>query len=118
MTSNLAQDIIADQSKYLRSIESTSNHNELSEKNVILSDQGEKRLSRQFIDDSIYPILRKHFKRDEFLGRITEIMYFLPFTDMELRNIVSKELLKWSNKVYSLFIDLYNIILSHVLNNS
>jgi ATP-dependent Clp protease ATP-binding subunit ClpB len=101
MTSNLAQEIIAEQSSYLRSPHHLSTDlKDPSEKGgIVLSSDGEKSLSRQFINDHIYPILRHHFKRDEFLGRITEIMYFLPFTENELREIVSKELSNWANKV-------------------
>jgi ATP-dependent Clp protease ATP-binding subunit ClpB len=98
MTSNLAQDVIADQSQYLRSA-SSSDTIDMSGKGVIVTNDGEKSLSRQFINDRIYPILRRHFKRDEFLGRITEIMYFLPFTDIELKDIVSKELSRWATRV-------------------
>lgn len=101
MTSNLAQEIIAEQSHYLRSAQLSINSQDISKNDgsLIISSHGEKSLSRQFINDYIYPILRGHFKRDEFLGRITEIMYFLPFTDMELREIVSKELESWAYKV-------------------
>ena len=100
MTSNLAQEIIAEQSNYLRSAHLLTDLNDSSEKGgIILSGDGEKSLSRQFINEHIYPILRHHFKRDEFLGRITEIMYFLPFTENELKQIVSKELSNWANKV-------------------
>jgi ATP-dependent Clp protease ATP-binding subunit ClpB len=102
MTSNLAQDIIAEQSNYLR----PSGHMAVDPANplpgkagVTVTEEGEKSLSRQFINDHIYPVLRRHFRRDEFLGRITEIMYFLPFTESELREIVSKELSGWASKV-------------------
>ena len=47
---------------------------------------------------TIYPILREHFRRDEFLGRINEILLFLPFTDAELEAIVEKELQRWQKK--------------------
>ena len=33
-----------------------------------------------------------HFGRDEFLGRINEIVYFLPFSQPELLSLVKKEL--------------------------
>ena len=33
-----------------------------------------------------------HFGRDEFLGRINEIVYFLPFSRPELLSLVKKEL--------------------------
>lgn len=43
----------------------------------------------------ILPILKQHFKRDEFIGRINEILFFLPFTDEQLRKIARMELTKW-----------------------
>lgn len=42
-----------------------------------------------------------HFRRDEFLGRINEIVYFLPFCHSELLQLVSKELSFWAKKVRS-----------------
>lgn len=40
-----------------------------------------------------------HFRRDEFLGRINEIVYFLPFCHSELIQLVNKELNFWAKKV-------------------
>ncbi|XP_029654221.1 caseinolytic peptidase B protein homolog [Octopus sinensis] len=40
----------------------------------------------------------RHFKRDEFLGRINEFVYFLPFSKYELRRLVVKELEFWAKK--------------------
>lgn len=40
-----------------------------------------------------------HFRRDEFLGRINEIVYFLPFCHSELIQLVSKELNFWAKRV-------------------
>lgn len=40
-----------------------------------------------------------HFRRDEFLGRINEIVYFLPFCHSELILLVTKELNYWAKKV-------------------
>lgn len=42
---------------------------------------------------------KAHFRRDEFLGRINEIVYFLPFCHSELLQLVSKELSFWAKKV-------------------
>ncbi len=47
--------------------------------------------------------MRSHFKRDEFLGRIDEMLYFLPFNESELKQIVEKELERWSEKVLITF---------------
>lgn len=43
--------------------------------------------------------LQAHFRRDEFLGRINEIVYFLPFCHSELIQLVNKELSFWAKKV-------------------
>ncbi|EDV21537.1 uncharacterized protein TRIADDRAFT_60107 [Trichoplax adhaerens] len=53
-------------------------------------------LSKSFCDKVIKPILKSHFRRDEFLGRINEILYFLPFSRSELLLLVNKELCYWS----------------------
>ena len=37
-------------------------------------------ISSLFKEQVAYPILKNHFKRDEFLGRIKDIVYFLPFS--------------------------------------
>ena len=42
---------------------------------------------------------QSHFGRDEFLGRINEIVYFLPFSHPERLSLVTKELDYWSKKV-------------------
>lgn len=39
------------------------------------------------------------FKRDEFLGRINEFVYFLPFSRSELSKLVTKELQHWTDQV-------------------
>lgn len=40
-----------------------------------------------------------HFRRDEFLGRINEMVYFLPFSRSELLSLVTRELDFWSKMV-------------------
>ena len=42
---------------------------------------------------------QRHFKRDEFLGRINEMVYFLPFSRAELNQLVEKELDIWQERV-------------------
>ena len=39
-------------------------------------------------------LLRKksHFKREEFVGRISDIVYFVPFSKSEVLDVVEKEL--------------------------
>lgn len=46
----------------------------------------------------VQPILKYHFRRDEFLGRINEIVYFLPFSRYELITLVEKEMEFWAKK--------------------
>ncbi|NXY00023.1 CLPB protein, partial [Centropus bengalensis] len=55
-------------------------------------------ISKQFKEKVIRPILKAHFRRDEFLGRINEIVYFLPFCHSELLQLVNKELNFWAKK--------------------
>merc|ERR1712228_212739 len=99
MTSNLAQTEIGDEAESLRK-EATNMQikhvsDSESDSNVI---EEEVTWARQFIEDTIQPILKSHFKRDEFLGRIDEILYFLPFNNKELKELTVKELNKW-NKI-------------------
>jgi ATP-dependent Clp protease ATP-binding subunit ClpB len=92
MTSNLAQQEIAGEAELLR-------------KDVAKADPAnpkdeskEPSLSRKFMDHTVYPILLGHFQRDEFLGRINEILFFLPFSDAELKQLAQKELQSWQKK--------------------
>lgn len=55
-------------------------------------------VSRNFKENVVRPILKRHFKRDEFLGRITEMVYFLPFSRSELIRLVTKEMEYWKKK--------------------
>ncbi|XP_052738254.1 caseinolytic peptidase B protein homolog [Bicyclus anynana] len=55
-------------------------------------------VSRTFKDSVVRPILKRHFGRDEFLGRINEIVYFLPFSRQELLTLVQLELAAWADK--------------------
>lgn len=97
MTSNLASNEIAQHAIQLRReaqeltvqrLEGKLDEEELS--NVTIS--------RNFKDHVVQPILKRHFRRDEFLGRINEIVYFLPFSRSELNRLVSKELDFWAKK--------------------
>lgn len=101
MTSNLAQTQIGDEAESLRK--------EAKEKADIygLNDEATS-LSREFIEDIVQPILKDHFKRDEFLGRINEILYFLPFNDIELRELTLRELQKWERRAK----ERHNIVIS------
>ncbi|UYV68168.1 CLPB [Cordylochernes scorpioides] len=55
-------------------------------------------ISKHFKELVVQPILKAHFRRDEFLGRINEIVYFLPFSRNELLLLVEKELEYWAKK--------------------
>ena len=52
-----------------------------------------------FKSETVQPILKRHFGRDEFLGRIDEIVFFLPFCHSELVQLVNIELRFWAKKV-------------------
>ncbi len=54
-------------------------------------------LPRQFIEETIQPILKEWCSRDELLGRINEILYFLPFSEVELKQLTTRELNKWAS---------------------
>ncbi|KAG5879303.1 hypothetical protein JTB14_021960, partial [Gonioctena quinquepunctata] len=101
MTSNLASDEIANHGLQLR-----RDVEELKQERLKVNDSNEKELqvtdnitiSRKFKDGVVKPILKRHFKRDEFLGRINEIVYFLPFSRNELIQLVARELHCWAQR--------------------
>jgi len=63
-------------------------------------DDGKSRItvSKQFKDKVVKPILKRHFRRDEFLGRINEMVYFLPFSKSEINKLLLKELEFWKKR--------------------
>jgi len=74
MTSNLAADVIADHSWRLRqqaAMEDSDVNNALTEGMPL---PAVEELSQDFKEEVIRPILKAHFLRDEFLGRIDEIL--------------------------------------------
>ena len=85
MTSNLAADEIAEHGVALR--RAAALHG-AADRDVAVG--------KGFKDGVIRPILKGHFKRDEFLGRIDEVLYFLPFSDAELVQLVQIQLAKWA----------------------
>merc|ERR1711994_128680 len=98
MTSNLASTEIAEHALQLRR-EAEDIARERYAGNIEDQDIGEKiTISRHFKDRIIQPILKYHFGRDEFLGRINEIVYFLPFSRQELFQLVDRELQFWAKK--------------------
>ncbi|XP_077154974.1 mitochondrial disaggregase isoform X1 [Ranitomeya variabilis] len=97
MTCNAGSDEIAHHALQLRQEAQEMNRKRLAGN---LDDiQTEKiTISKHFKDNVIRPILKAHFRRDEFLGRINEIVYFLPFCRSELSLLVLKELNTWAKK--------------------
>lgn len=98
MTSNLAASEIADYGQKLRKLTS-NNVNSMSEESKTEDEDksvGLTKVSRIFQEQVVRPILRRHFGRDEFLGRINEFVYFLPFSYPELLQLVEKELKMWA----------------------
>ncbi|XP_041455157.1 caseinolytic peptidase B protein homolog isoform X1 [Lytechinus variegatus] len=65
-------------------------------------DTEQVKIPENFKQDVIQPILKDHFKRDEFLGRIDETVFFLPFTEQDLVQLVTKEMDKWAKRAKSM----------------
>ncbi|XP_076675743.1 mitochondrial disaggregase [Andrena cerasifolii] len=96
MTSNLASEEIAEHGIQLRE-EAQRVLNLRLDKNTDGDQTPEHiEISRKFKDEVVRPILKTHFRRDEFLGRINEIVYFLPFSRSELIKLVARELEAWA----------------------
>lgn len=104
MTSNLASEAIAEHAMQLRAEQQLAreirleNQFKLTGKSDASQHQEQITISRKFKDEIVRPILKAHLLRDEFLGRINEMVYFLPFSDSELRQLVIKELEFWASK--------------------
>ncbi|XP_071372928.1 mitochondrial disaggregase [Centroberyx affinis] len=98
MTSNVASDDIAQHALQLRQEAEEVSRRKLADNLNDVQKSDDIKISRQFKDSVIRPILKAHFRRDEFLGRINEIVYFLPFCHSELLQLVSKELNFWAKK--------------------
>ncbi|XP_005000797.1 mitochondrial disaggregase isoform X4 [Cavia porcellus] len=123
MTSNVASDEIAQHALQLRQEALEISRNRIAENlgDVQISDK--ITISKNFKENVIRPILKAHFRRDEFLGRINEIVYFLPFCHSELIQLVNKELnfwakrakqrhnitLLWDREVADVLVDGYNV---------
>lgn len=98
MTSNLASDEIAGHALQLRKEAQEIYSQRLEGKLDDLELTERIAISRQFKEKVVQPILKRHFRRDEFLGRINEFVYFLPFSRSELTKLVTKELEFWAKK--------------------
>ena len=57
-----------------------------------LRQTGDEGVTEEFKEEIVQPILKSHFQRDEFIGRITEIVYFLPFSTSQVHQLLQKEL--------------------------
>ncbi|XP_063413641.1 mitochondrial disaggregase-like [Mytilus trossulus] len=98
MTSNLASEVIAEHALQLRKEADEIDKQKHTGKLEDLESSERITISRRFKDQVVRPILKRHFRRDEFLGRINEIVYFLPFSRSELSKLVTKELHHWSEQ--------------------
>ena len=101
MTSNLASTEIAEHALQLRREAEDIARERLTskdDKEDILAKADKIKISKHFKQEVVQPILKFHFGRDEFLGRINEIVYFLPFSRVELVQLVSREMKFWAEK--------------------
>ncbi|XP_065535051.1 mitochondrial disaggregase isoform X2 [Lathamus discolor] len=98
MTSNVASEEIAQHALQLRQEALEMSKKRIAENLEDVQMTDKITISKQFKEKVIRPILKAHFKRDEFLGRINEIVYFLPFCHSELIQLVNKELNFWAKK--------------------
>ncbi|KAG8137143.1 hypothetical protein E2320_005671 [Naja naja] len=98
MTSNVASDEIAQHALELREDALELSRKRIAEKLDDVQVTDKITISKQFKENVIRPILKAHFRRDEFLGRINEIVYFLPFCQSELIQLVNKELSFWAKR--------------------
>ncbi|XP_061876298.1 mitochondrial disaggregase [Colius striatus] len=98
MTSNVASDEIAQHALQLRQEATDMSKKRIADNLEDVQASEKITISKQFKEKVIRPILKAHFRRDEFLGRINEIVYFLPFCHSELIQLVNKELSFWAKK--------------------
>eukprot|EP00079_Xenopus_tropicalis_P021940 XP_012813583.1 PREDICTED: caseinolytic peptidase B protein homolog [Xenopus tropicalis] len=98
MTCNAGSDEIAQYGLQLRQEAHEINKKRLAQNLDDIQTSEKITISKQFKENVIRPILKAHFRRDEFLGRINEIVYFLPFCRSELSQLVRKELNSWAKK--------------------
>ncbi|XP_066590330.1 mitochondrial disaggregase-like isoform X2 [Prorops nasuta] len=98
MTSNLASEEIAEHALQLREEATRLLSHRLNKTSSDDQEPEQIEISRNFKDQVVRPILKRHFRRDEFLGRINEIVYFLPFSRTELIKLVARELDAWAER--------------------
>ncbi len=98
MTSNLASEEIAEHALQLRDEAHRLSKERYEDKIDDLEVHERINISTKFKEHVVRPILKCHLQRDEFIGRINEIVYFLPFSKLELIQLTEKELRYWSAK--------------------
>jgi ATP-dependent Clp protease ATP-binding subunit ClpB len=96
MTSNLASDDIAQHALQLREEAKQIRDERLDGKidEDVASDN--ITISRNFEENVVQPVLKRHFRLDRFLGLITDIVYFLPPSHSEVLQFVAKKLNFWA----------------------
>ncbi|KAI3643958.1 hypothetical protein MP228_010122 [Amoeboaphelidium protococcarum] len=85
MTSNLAQKEIANFAPSL--VKASEDPRNLEAKKEV----------DDFQDHILHPILRRHFRRDEFIGRINDILVYVPLKPEHIRQITVKEMHRWQD---------------------
>ncbi|XP_068241954.1 mitochondrial disaggregase-like isoform X1 [Palaemon carinicauda] len=100
MTSNLASDEIAEYGIQLREEAEKITKQRYEGQPEDLEITETITISRRFKERIVRPILKNHFQRDEFLGRINEIVYFVPFSRSELLKLVRMELDRWVKQAH------------------
>ncbi|KLO08749.1 hypothetical protein SCHPADRAFT_597762 [Schizopora paradoxa] len=87
MTSNLASDEIKEAAPRLRQLlEDTKDRPEVYHRTM-----------NKFNKD-IHPVLKRSLRRDELLGRINQIVVFLPLSEDEIRDVIIKEMQTWKKR--------------------
>lgn len=89
MTSNLATEQIKRKAPVLRKLIADSEEQGRPEEYL--------RVTNEF-NREIYPQLKARLKRDEFLGRINQMVIFLPLNDEEIATVIHKELDVWRRR--------------------
>eukprot|EP01126_Amoeba_proteus_P001956 TRINITY_DN10608_c0_g1_i1.p2 TRINITY_DN10608_c0_g1~~TRINITY_DN10608_c0_g1_i1.p2 ORF type:complete len:179 (-),score=45.87 TRINITY_DN10608_c0_g1_i1:8-544(-) len=109
MTTNLVQDEIRLSGRALRPSHALKqDSNGLLDKVSMEELEHVREETNIFLKEVVQPILKRHFMRDEFIGRINEMVVFHPFSLEDQHKIVEKELEKWRKKAF----DRHGIVLN------
>eukprot|EP00758_Cryptobia_borreli_P006130 Tbor_TRINITY_DN5088_c0_g1::TRINITY_DN5088_c0_g1_i1::g.13971::m.13971/K03695/clpB; ATP-dependent Clp protease ATP-binding subunit ClpB len=82
----------------IRNHKNVSNDTTNEEDEISTSPHETALIGDSFTRNVVHNILKAHFRRDEFIGRINEIVFFLPFTDEEQKQLAASELAKWASR--------------------